>query len=40
LGEDFAVAQQRYSEALVKIVKAASDLKQLTSGYYPVSEKE
>jgi outer membrane protein TolC len=40
LGEDFAVAQQRYSEALVKIVKAASDLKQLTSGYYPVSEKQ
>ncbi len=35
LSEDFAVAQQRYSEALVKTVKAASDLKQLTSGYYP-----
>ena len=39
LSEDFAVAQQRYSEALVKIVKAASDLKQLTSGYYPVGNK-
>jgi outer membrane protein len=35
LSEDFAVAQQRYSDALVKTVKAASDLKQLTSGYYP-----
>jgi outer membrane protein TolC len=40
LSEDFAVAQQRYSDALVKTVKAASDLKQLTSGYYPVSEKQ
>ncbi len=35
LSEDFAVAQQRYSDALVKTVKAAADLKQLTSGYYP-----
>ena len=35
LSEDFAVAQQRYSEALVKTVKAAANLKQLTSGYYP-----
>ncbi|MEO8398426.1 MAG: TolC family protein, partial [Ignavibacteriaceae bacterium] len=34
LSEDFAVAQRRYSEALVKTVKAASDLKQLTSGWY------
>ncbi len=40
LSEDFAVAQQRYSEALVKTVKAASDLKQLTSGYYPSDERE
>jgi len=37
LSEDFALAQQRYSEALVKTVKAAADLKQLTSGYYPSS---
>ncbi len=35
LSEDFAVAQQRYSDALVKTVKAAANLKQLTSGYYP-----
>jgi outer membrane protein len=40
LGEDFAVAQQRYSDALVKTVKAAADLKQLTSGYYPSGEKQ
>ncbi len=32
LSEDFAVAQQRYSDALVKTVKAAAELKQLTSG--------
>lgn len=35
LSEDFAIAQRRYSEALVKTVKAVADLKQLTSGYYP-----
>ena len=35
LSEDFAIAQQRYSDALVKTVKAAADLTQLTSGYYP-----
>ena len=35
LSQDFAVAQQRYSDALVKTVKAVSDLTQLTSGYYP-----
>ncbi len=35
LSQDFAVAQQRYSDALVKTVKAVSDLSQLTSGYYP-----
>ena len=32
LSEDFAVAQRRYSEALVKTVNAAALLKQLTSG--------
>lgn len=40
LSEDFATAQQRYSDALVKTVKAASDLKQLTSGYYPSGENQ
>ena len=40
LAEDFAVAQQRYSDALVKTVKAAADLKQLTSGYYPMGIKQ
>ena len=35
LSQDFAVAQQRYSDALVKTVKAVSDLTRLTSGYYP-----
>lgn len=35
LGADFAVAQQRYSEALVLTAKAAATLKQLTSGKYP-----
>ncbi len=34
LSQDFAVAQQRYSDALVKTVKAASELKRLTSGSY------
>jgi len=34
LSEDFAVAQQRYSEALIKTVNAAASLKQLTSGKY------
>lgn len=34
LSEDFAVAQRRYSEALVKTVNAAATLKQLTSGKY------
>ncbi len=34
LGADFATAQQRYSEALVKTAKAAALLKQLTSGKY------
>jgi len=40
LSQDFAVAQQRYSDALVKTVKAVSDLKQLTSGYYPDGAKQ
>ena len=40
LAEDFAVAQLRYSDALVKTVKAAADLKQLTSGYYPSGIKQ
>ena len=31
LGEDFATAQQRYSDALVRTAKAAATLKQLTS---------
>jgi len=35
LGEDFAVAQQRYSGALVRTAKAAATLRQLTSGGYP-----
>lgn len=37
LGEDFAVAQRRYSEALVRTAKAAATLKQLTSGGYPAA---
>ena len=35
LGEDFAKAQRRYSEALVRTVNAVAKLKQLTSGKYP-----
>jgi outer membrane protein TolC len=35
LGEDFAVAQQRYSEALIRTAKAAATLRELTSGGYP-----
>ncbi len=35
LGEDYAVAQQRYSAALVRTAKAAAVLQQLTSGWYP-----
>ncbi|MBI4548122.1 MAG: TolC family protein [Ignavibacteriae bacterium] len=34
LGADFAVAQQRYSQALVRGAKAAATLRQLTSGEY------
>ncbi|MFQ5674320.1 MAG: TolC family protein, partial [bacterium] len=35
LGADFAAAQQRYSQALVRTAKAAANLRQLTSGKYP-----
>jgi outer membrane protein TolC len=35
LGADFALAQQRYSQALVRSAKAAAALRQLTSGAYP-----
>jgi outer membrane protein TolC len=35
LGTDFAAAQQRYSQALVRSAKAAASLRQLTSGAYP-----
>ena len=34
LGADFAVAQQRYSQARVRSAKAAANLRQLTSGAY------
>jgi outer membrane protein TolC len=34
LGADFAVAQQRYTQALVRGAKAAANLRQLTSGAY------
>lgn len=34
LGADFAIAQQRYSQALVRGAKAAATLRQLTSGAY------
>lgn len=37
LGADFALAQKRYSEALVRTAKAAAFLKLLTSGEYPAS---
>jgi outer membrane protein len=35
LGEDFAIAQRRYSDALVRTVNAVATLRQLTSGRYP-----
>jgi outer membrane protein TolC len=35
LGADYAVAHQRYSQALVRSAKAAAALKELTSGAYP-----
>jgi outer membrane protein TolC len=37
LGADFAMAQRRYSEALVRTAKAAATLRQLTSGGYPAA---
>lgn len=37
LGADFAVAQQRYTQALVRSAKAAANLRQLTSGVYTTS---
>lgn len=39
LGEDFAVAQRRYSEALIRTAKAAATLRELTSGGYPSTTK-
>ncbi|MBI5473678.1 MAG: TolC family protein [Ignavibacteriae bacterium] len=38
LSADFAVAQQRYSIALVRGAKAAANLRQLTSGAYPPAQ--
>jgi outer membrane protein len=38
LGADFAVAQQRYSQALVQSAKAAASLRELTSGSSAVPE--
>jgi len=38
LGADFAVAQQRYSQALVRSAKAAANLRQLTSGAYTTTQ--
>jgi outer membrane protein TolC len=38
LGADFAVAQQRYSEAIVRSANAAATLRQLTSGTYPAAQ--
>ncbi|HVO73458.1 MAG TPA: TolC family protein [Ignavibacteriaceae bacterium] len=35
LSEDYAIAQGRYSDALVRTAKSAATLKQLTSGKYP-----
>ena len=35
LGEDFAIAQNQYSDALVRTAKAAATLRRLTSGGYP-----
>jgi outer membrane protein TolC len=34
LGADFAIAQQRYTQALVRSAKAAANLRLLTSGAY------
>jgi outer membrane protein len=38
LNEDFAIAQRRYSEALIKTINAVAALKQLTSGVYPIKK--
>ena len=38
LGADFAVAQQRYSQALVRGAKAAANLRQLTSKAYTATQ--
>lgn len=38
LGADFAVAQQRYTQALVRSAKAAANLRQLTSGAYQTGQ--
>lgn len=38
LGADFASARRRYSESLVRTAKAATTLKQLTSGGYPSAQ--
>jgi outer membrane protein TolC len=40
LGADFAIAQERYSRALVRTASAAATLRQLTSGRYPASRSE
>ena len=37
LSEDFAIAQRRYSESLIRTVNAVAKLKQLTSGKYPAT---
>lgn len=39
LGEDFALAQQRYSSAIVRTAKAAATLRRLTSGNYPTPQR-
>jgi len=39
LSEDFAIAQRRYSEALVRTINAVVTLQQLTSGKYPATTK-
>lgn len=40
LGGDFAAAQQRYSQAVVRSAKAAASLRQLTSGGYNPEEQK
>jgi outer membrane protein TolC len=36
LGDDFALAQQQYSSALVRTAKAAAQLRRLTSGNFTI----